>query len=71
MSVRFVLSIVLGVAGACALFFGLDHLGHYVRTGWRNRGTEQASDLWIFSASIVVGLALMYPAARFLSERKR
>ena len=71
MTVRLVLSIVLGVAGACALLFGLNHLADYASAWWRNRGTEQESDLWILSGSIVVGLALMYPAARFLSERKR
>lgn len=71
MTVRLVLCVLLAVAGACAVFFGLNHLADYVSAWWRSRGSEQASDLWILLASLVVGLALLYPAARFLSERIR
>lgn len=69
--IRFVVALVLGAAGACMIFFGLNHLADYAWTSWRHDGTERAVDLWIFFGSVVAGLALMYPVARFLSERDR
>ena len=71
MNTHVALGTILGIAGACALLFGLNHLGDYAAAWWRDRGTENARDLWIFSAAVVVGLALMYPAARLLSRRKQ
>ena len=71
MNTRLVLSILLALAGACALFSGLNHLGDYAWASWRHRGTEDVRDLWILAVSVLVGLALMYPAARMLSARKQ
>lgn len=66
---RILFAILLGIAGACLMFYGLNHLADYVSAWWRNRGSERASDLWILVGSIVLGLALLYPAARTFSAR--
>lgn len=71
MNTHIVLSIIMGIAGVCALVFGLNHLSEYAWAWWRNRGTQNARDLWILSTSVVLGLALMYPAARLFSGRKQ
>ena len=71
MNTRVVLSTLSGMAGACVLFFGLNHFSDYASTWWRNRGTEDPRSIWVLLGSVLVGLALMYPAARLLSARKR
>jgi hypothetical protein len=69
MTIRLILAAGLGIAGACLIFYGLNHYADYAWTWWRNRGTERSRDLWILCGSVAAGIVLMYPLARVLSDR--